>query len=177
MSKKIAYHIDRLRTLHEGQVIQLNTTHFSDMTEISKHFKNGLSEHGIRYFSDLNAFANIGYFNSTLIEHCIETMRLISFPNVPSRFQSLFAIPTLDELDSWEELYGDYPIYEVEYDTNNSIQLDASNLKGGINEETGEFSPCYLLSYAKNYLSGKIGENPKMEILIPLPVKIGKRVR
>lgn len=179
MSKKIAYHIDRNNNIHNNY-LELNTSEFLDVCQLSKYFnmmyENGLSNHGITYLSDINAFQNLQEFNNMMIEHFVEFVRVIKFPNIPSRFQCLFAIPSLEDINKWPELSGDYSIYEIEYDTDKVAILDANQLNGGINTN-GNYSPCTNIVYAEKYLSGELSESPKLEILIPLPVKIGKKIR
>ena len=91
------YHIDRLGSL------QPNTT-------LNAGF--GMSEHGIRYWNRVSV-DDFGDFQSFVIEHLFEEVRLAEFPTKPSRFVSFFAC-TKDTIRPWIDFFGTtFPIYEV----------------------------------------------------------------
>lgn len=181
--KKIGYHIDRSHKLHEGDMLKLDKSKYTDCYEQSSLFNhlwpNGLSFHGRNQLSNkqvgINPLGRLNFneINSAYIEQIVEFVRISEFPNIPSRYESLFLVPELSDIRHWKVLTeSSYPVFEVEYDTSCPV-LDGYFLRGGISDNF-LFSPCSALICAENYLSGKKSSLPMPEILVPLPVKIGK---
>jgi hypothetical protein len=151
---------------------------YENTETFNKLWKTGLSCHAYNNLNTRHIFGpdsfTFGDVNSSIIELAVEYERVILHPEIASRFQSFFLLPSLDCLNQWQQLLiTDNPIYEVQYDTEVSSLHDAFYLRGGITN-SGEFSPCMLIDFAEQYLSGKISETPQLEIYVPLPVTIGK---
>ncbi len=194
----IFYHIDRSNKLQENQIIQLNKYFFKSDPEICSFFAslfpNGISRHGEQYLNDFFTFppnmSPIFYLKTDLecmgthvSENLLELYRQSSFPEIPSRFTSMFALKNIDDLKYWPELTkNDFKIFEIDY-SGPVYQLDASFLKSAIcyldqnnkNARIG-FYPALILKEFHQYLSGRISNNPKPEILLPLPITIGKEI-
>lgn len=196
MTSLIYYHIDRTHSLSEGKLITLNnnfqTNNPNGQILIDKMFPSGISKHGEHYLNDsvyyfassLSCLDNI--FNSNtqnsifFTEYTFELIRRIYFSNKPSRFTSLFAIEKLEDLKYWPEIYSkDTPVFEIT--TENKLAIfDGNYLKGGLafsnNPLYQGFSASLNFEQALNYWSGKQSNSPKPEVLLSLPVTIGKRV-
>jgi hypothetical protein len=91
------YTVDRQWTLSEGLVMSL--TRYDDVgpPEIAQHldmlFPDGVTQHGETYLVDSRADMQIA---SPVIELLWENVRRSHFPTAPSRFQSVFAVDTLE---------------------------------------------------------------------------------
>lgn len=195
------YHIDRSNSLSTGDVIHLNKeinlnkdcgSYF-----LNDCFPNGISKHGEHYLED---FVTILKNNDPVIsvkkindeigicisEFSIELIRRCKYPHLPSRFTSLFCLPSLDDLKQWPELETEnYSIFEIEYNSNNVYIFDASHIRcslahipqnNNVISKYG-FSPSITYTTIDEYLSQKISQNPKLEVLVPLPITVGKKIR
>ncbi len=190
------YHIDRSNSLSEGQTISLNKeftpNNDSGKLLIQKLFPDGVSAHGTHYLND-----NVYFFNTGLplvqniatsnnqnsiyfAEYAFELVRKIFFPSMPSRYTSLFALKKLDEINQWPELTNNrYRIFEIATIDEFPV-FDASFLGGGLcfnfqNMYQG-FSPSINFKHAFSYWSEEVSVNPKLEVLLPLPITVGKQI-
>lgn len=116
----IAYHIDRTLKLKEGQNLILDTNFvFGNGLNndfIKDFLPSGVSKHGEQYLRDiLYYYNNQQYFNLNvyeatnalsmyITEYTFELIRRIYYPSQPSRFQSVFALPSLEFVKTWPEL-------------------------------------------------------------------------
>ena len=166
------YHVDRLNRLQEGENITLFNDYSLDgdygcqiCDFVCNLYPEGISEHGNRYLFD-------GQNVDWIKEAHLENMRLRSFPESLSRFQSFFALstewvePFLIKLNIQKESVS---IFEGEsencsfYDMNLIDKLQYHGV--GVTQY-----------YAYQYWAGERSENPLLECLLPLPVTIGKKV-
>lgn len=181
--KQIGYHVDRSGKLYEGLVLNLDKDEYSDCYNKIRYFDqclpNGISSHGRIQLADkqiqLTSFGTLNFndINSAYIEQIVEFIRIVEFPSIPSRYESAFLVPKLSDIKRWKVLMNPaHSIFEVEYDSDSPL-LDAYFLRGGISDNF-LFSPCSALLCAENYLSGKMSSSPMPEILVRLPVTIGK---
>lgn len=191
------YHVDRSNELQENQIIQLNKVFFKSDTELcnlfDSLFPNGISRHGELYLNDFFTFPPNEYpifclkddlekMGIHVSENLLELYRRANFPEIPSRFTSMFALKNIDDLKYWPELTkNNFKIFEINYD-GPIYQLDASFIKGAIchlndnkNAKIG-FYPALIFKEFHQYLSGHFSNNPKPEILLPLPITIGKEI-
>lgn len=113
----LAFHIDGACCLHSGQRLDLaNDFPFpwftADLRELCIDFFNGegVSRFGSNYLDSVpiadpyafpppRASADI---RDLLIEYCFESVRRKHFPACPSRFQSLFACASLEDVSLWK---------------------------------------------------------------------------
>jgi len=181
MTMKIGYHVDRSRSLIEDMPIQLSKSGFENYYQESallcKLFQDGMSKQGMHYMSNSTIFngpeIQFRDISSSIIEQNVEFTRNILHPTIPSRFQCFFAFPTINDIFLWPMFCDqDYPVFEIQYDETCPV-LDSYFLKGGIDYK-GVYSPTMGLICAEQYLSGKMSDSPMLEVLIPLPVTIGK---
>lgn len=190
------YHIDRSNALSEGQIININKeftpNNDSGKLLIKKLFPDGVSAHGMHYLNDnvyffdtgLPLFENIATSNNYnsiyFAEYTFELVRRTFFPLMPSRYTSLFALKKLDEINQWPELTNSrYRIFEIETIDEFPV-FDANLMKGGLcfnlTKMYQGFSPSLNFKLAFSYWNGEISETPKPEVLLPLPITVGKQI-
>ncbi|RGD76380.1 DUF2441 domain-containing protein [Faecalicoccus pleomorphus] len=192
------YHIDRSNQLKENKVIQLNKNFVNSDSEINNFFNSlfpsGISHHGEFYLNDYCTFPpseictyylqhDINEIGIHATECYIELFRKAYYPHLPSRFTSLFALENIEDISLWPELtQSKYRIFEIEY-TEKIYKFDASFIKAVVSQINGEnnqtqisFCPITVLNEINKYLSGKLSDTPQPEILLPLPVTIGKEI-
>ncbi|EMH0544179.1 DUF2441 domain-containing protein [Enterobacter hormaechei] len=132
-------------------------------------FPRGVSHHGNGYF--LSASAIAGDINFS-IDWGLEFYRRAMRPNTPSRYECLFACEKLENAKDFRAKFRNpsSPIYEVDADENLVHRGDMSLL---IRDNS-----CLVYTYQiEHYWSGTtFSQQPFWEILIPLPVSIGRRV-
>ncbi len=166
------YHVDRLKRLHEGDNLVL----FSDFSlngekshpicdYVRKLYPEGISEHGDRYLFD-------GNNDNWIKEAHLENLRLHSFPESLSRFQSFFALsaeyvePFLIKLSIHKESVSIFEVHSEKYSIYDMNMIDKLTIPGvGVTQY-----------HAHQYWAGERSENPLLECLLPFPVTIGKKV-
>lgn len=169
----IAYHIDRSGKLQEEQIISFSNYSSDISTQL---FDGKVSEHGKRYLTECFAPDLVPF----IIEYEFELIRQSSFPERFSRYQSFFALESIEDLIYWPELFKpEFKIYEIEFHHNNVQKLDASFLKGGPDLNFNlHWDPNWTFNAAMQYWNGQTSEKPKPELLIlpPVTVKTEKRL-
>lgn len=130
--------------------------------------------------------------DNKLIELVCEMVRRTFFKKYPSRLQSLFAVHDISEFSKWPELLRSdqesnihQDIYKIEV-SDKTPCFDANHLRGGIvaGIDAGQRQPGFyygvridlMFDCAYRYWSGELTDNPRMEYLVKLPVKIGPRI-
>lgn len=190
------YHIDRSGNLHEGKIIELNRDFIPNNADgeflINRLFQKGVSKHGEHYLSDtiyqfnlnmpiFNEIFNSNAQNSTFFaEYTFELVRRLFFSNKSSRFTSLFALKNYDDLKFWPEIVSNnYRVFEINTADEYNV-FDANFLKGGLCFSKSclyqGFSSSINFRQAFYYWSGEKSNSPKPEVLLPLPVKIGRQI-
>lgn len=177
----IAYHIDRLYSLHEKQIVKpfdypASNGSFSFMT--SKLFDNQLSHHGSLYLHD-SQIGNCPNTCSSIIEFNLELVRFSFFRRMPSRFRSFFACKTLEDVEKWVVLLGSktHRIFEIDIPDNSFAYLDASVLpKAFENMDNLLFSPSLMFESCYRYWSGHSSDTPLMELFTDSEVKILREI-
>lgn len=185
MNKKYEYYtVDRAGTLQKelenyGNLILLNPRINSEevrekIENIQKLFPNGLSRHGVSYLNSVHPNAlnennkNPSASTNALIEMVFEFIRRIYFPQLPSRFESVFGFETKEDCQNFIRDYGqgyeNAKIFKFISETK-GFKADMAWLKSGN-------SYADTINYAFQYWNGKSTENPQWEILIKLPVGI-----
>nr|WP_297936685.1 DUF2441 domain-containing protein [uncultured Lachnoclostridium sp.] len=179
---KTCYHIDRANSLKEGMTLKLSKNSLAQEynSEVyQKLFPNGVSLHGSGFLGNLIPNANVKYqyerTNSIYCELHAEFVRRSLFPQYPPRYECFFGVSKLEELKYWSNSFGnDFPIFEIFYDDSNAFEFDAKYLNDGFtwNLETSEF--LSLNSAFQYWNSFNVLHKEKPELLIHLPVKVGK---
>lgn len=173
----IFYHIDRSNELKVGQILNLQSDS-NFYQDIKDKYPDGLSHHGLLYYlklADTSAFTPNDYaaFHSECIkEEVLENERLTNFPNKASRFQSLFTVKSYKHISNWINNYQSFKDYNI-FEINSNDYKDEYDIKWI--DKIIDHSPTSYV-YANNYWSGKHSDSPLLEVLIKLPVTIGKKV-
>ncbi|WP_151742978.1 DUF2441 domain-containing protein [Acinetobacter sp. TUM15113] len=182
--------VDRINRVNEGDVFSLITdfsathcfefegffTHEDNYNLIGEYYPNGISRHGQSYLCGYPSFAKKTKNNQfvpkdDVIEAIFELVRRLEFPELPSRMSSMFAWQSLNDALAFANSnhIGGFKIHEVETESENIFIGDMNFLKTG-----GQVINSYVL--ARKYWSGETSSSPILEVLIPLPVTIGKEV-
>lgn len=170
------YHMDRRGFFTEEKIINLYSVSINGNVDgLEEHakflFPNGLSKHG-------NQYLNAGVTIDSITEWFFEYVRRSDFNNRPSRFESIFAFNSIEDLRRFKvekEIYELYPIYKLQSD--NFFKADM-NLVGN------QSSPLVSSFFAHNYWSGKTNEElnkefnltPLWEYLLTGKIKVLKRI-
>lgn len=179
----IAYHIDRAETLSINTTLSLLKLNCDTLNSSFKLYGfDEVSMFGMRVYKALQELSNplshssidFDFMNSIQIDLQAESIRSIHYPHMPSRFKCIFGLNKLSDLLLWKQYFKitkSTCIYEIEIPSNNCVLLDASFLKGGTTSD-----PDLICVSLMKYWSGMISNNPLPELLIPLPVKILRKL-
>ncbi len=165
----VFFTVDRLKTLHQGSVLRLTRHTDLEPPEAQEHadalFPDGVSTHGNSYLLSGNSDPKLA---SPAVELLFEYVRRASFPEKPSRFQSLFAWESIEEAIAFRGKHGgpDAPIWRVEAEE--FCKADMSYLKRGT-------SILVWSCFAHSYWRGEGTESPAWEILLVPPVSVLNR--
>lgn len=171
----IAYHVDRENNLQKDQIITLYKNDSDNSFFTNFMFPDGLSYHGLHYTNE--TLQNIGGNQASfyILEYELELIRRSYFPNLPSRYQSFFAIKTVDEISKWNDIFDtSYVIWKIEFEEANYIIRDSNMLYSALKIENNisTFSAQNSFLFGYNYWKGHITSNPRFEMLIKPPIKI-----
>lgn len=193
------YHMDRCKTLTDGQRVQLcPLSELGESVQNSKFlqaFPNGISYHGKRYL-DIEAphmsyvvegqFVPIIHLEalkyaskeacSKMIELVFELVRRSCFTDQPSRLNSFFAVKNISDFDKWfdTEEQRNASVFELDA-PENTPRYDANFLKEGLALTYNktywklDFSTSRIFDVACMYWSGASSEQPRYEYLVQLP--------
>lgn len=171
------YHIDRMRKLNEGDILELN-----EFKRIGK-----ISINGVYYTDEFNSIISdffgdkvssycLNYINSFLrsdelgkLEFDFELIRRLKFQECPSRYQSFFAVAKDDIkrlMDCLAVLKDECDVYEVE--SNKYFKADMNLLKGSGGAVTWIF--------ANMYWKQQKSKNALYEYLLEFPIKIVRKL-
>lgn len=146
------YHVDALNKLKIGDSI-----FSSESVELKNLRTYELSSHGCRYL--------IGGSTDSFYELLYEIIRINNFPDKTSRLESLFAFKTIEEARGFASKYrSSYPYRILELEAENYELLDMNWLSA--NSGIDIYNNCL------EYWSGNKTENPSIECLLKLPVKV-----
>jgi len=176
----IAYHIDRSNTLYEGQSLEL--TPLTNLTEGEKQLKIiGLDQISHHAYNTVVAYHNTNFANTisfdqvncAQMEKYLEIIRQLYFSSYPSRLMCLYSAKDIKSLKVWIEylkLDEGYNVWEIGYDASKTVELDAYFLRANTLKNPFDFESLI------KYWRGQISNNPLVELLIPLPVKVLRQV-
>lgn len=167
------YTLDRRGVLRENETFQLNHIPTANPHQ-NPIYEAGLSNHGVVYHSEFGIHnqANIA---SGVIEYSLELVRQLHFPQKPSRLQSMFACEELDHAKHFRGLTQSKistPIFEVT--TENYHRGDMNIYNAGCS--MAEFHHRIMAYWQGETFSLSPDYVPFWEIVIPLPVTIGRQV-
>jgi hypothetical protein len=128
--------------------------------KMEEYYPFGISRHGHQYLLKGNNP------NSSKIEIIFELIRICKFPELPSRFVSMFAWGSVLEAVAFKNKYrSKHPhakVFRVDVD-------ERFIFKGDMNLLRASSSNIEMVSLAEKYWSGGRSANPQIEVLIPLP--------
>lgn len=141
------------------------------LDEINITYPNGVSPHGYQYLLlPSNSFDHDLRLNKK-IEVYLEEIRRLKFPHLHSRYESMFGFQTLKEAMGWKDTNGmSFNIFEI-LTENDYLIADMMNLSS-FGDKTKELNATL---YWKG-LPNNQGKEPIWEVLIKLPVKVGRQV-
>lgn len=168
----IVYHIDRTLLLSINQTI--STIDNYDLEKIFNIYGNSLSAHGIQYLTkSLN-----NNIQSFLWEIALEYVRLIKYPQYPSRFKCLFAVESLEQLEKWKEHMNGQAYKIVKLECSKTYKFDSNWITNPATlsnyYKTNKFediSFSYYCYFADKYWSMEVSPNPLWELLIEFPCR------
>lgn len=191
------YHYDRLGLLTSGMSLELSADYslieqnsLGAETLLQDLFPDGLSQHGLTYmrtYAQPGLFCvvdaakeSFGRFSSHMQEQTLELARRAFYPMNPSRFQSIFCLTNVNDIEKWQEIItSEGKLFEIESLGGPFMEFDSRWLRGGItvwdDGYIGRSTPLEI-DFARKYWSGCFSENPRLEVLAKLPVKLGKEI-
>jgi hypothetical protein len=136
---------------------------------VSINYPNGLSQHGIQYMIEKVDFPQYEGNNFApymwTIEFIFEMVRQIHFPNLPSRFISIFGCIDLNSVLEFRNNYGRQESYIYKVECKDYFKADMNLLKLGP-------SLVGSILFAKKYWQGESTENPFWEYFLQFPVQV-----
>lgn len=176
-----AYHIDRHNSLIEGQTVNLNkypsgNAEFTFFAE--KMFPQGISQHGYNYMCSTPKNSIQGETSFTIMEFELELIRRSFFSNMPSRYQSFFAVESIENIRLWLDIItSPFKVYKIEFSKSQYEQFDSQLLNLGLlGYDPLSYSPCLDFSKAFAYWSQQSTPDPRYELLITPPIKVLKEI-
>lgn len=186
------YHLDRLNTFPsepDRQIIfPVKTNNLLEADALFKSlYPKGISKTGIRYLNafaldnSLNASENLRIFT---IEYIFEAVRLAHFPQLPSRFTSLFACQTKDDVIKWYNILKSNSINISEatikvidvpgnvFTADSFWRDNRLLLKSESKAPLEVFNPFAYHIWAEKYWTGEHSANYCPETLCELPVNV-----
>ena len=169
---KTFYTVDRRGIYTQQQQFELIKPNIKPdelQTIAQKFFNQGYSPQGDAYFLSGQAIATD---RSVMIDFSLELYRRAFYPDKPSRYTSIFACTNIEDADKFRKGFStsNAQIYEINCQEGEFHIGDMSLLT---NDATN-LTYAYLL---EQYWAGTTtSQNPFWEVLIPLPVTIGKSV-
>ncbi len=172
----IAYHITH-SNVEKNQIYELLEPDFSIIDDSMKHvitnnFPEGLSHWGNYLYPKRANFQTAGM---SVYETIYEYERKLNYPEKPSRFQSIFATKSIEDLKLWIPTFQgrNIPFFIWKIDTLDSkvIELDSNFLAGGDVLGLQTFAPALTAYVAKEYWNGSMTGDPRKELLISPKIK------
>ena len=171
------YHVDRSRTLRQGQVLTTMNIGMMPATK-SRRFADSLSggltrfgyRHGMGWaFDDRMRPIGMQAPPHMHAEQLYEAIRLGFFPDQPSRFQAIFGCRTLEGARQFAAKYpggatpSEFAIWRVEASRFAELDLNLVN---------GHVTYPHTHDTAIDYWSGHHSPTPLLEVLMQPPVRV-----
>ena len=182
----VFYHADRLHSLSEGMVIDLQPSP-EPQTDTFNPFLHNISLHGMYTLSShgLNMVGCAEFnnpVNDSLTEPCIEEdaeiIRKLVCPSSPSRLQSFFAVPTISDLWRWNDagyiVLDSCWLWKVQADIECPVVHDARHLRGSLSHRLLQDRGTQKALI--DYWIGVFSSDPLPEVLLPLPITVLSRI-
>lgn len=167
------YTLDRRGILRENESLNLNLTPAANPYQ-TPTYATGLSNHGVLYHTEFGIH-NPGNVPSGVIEYGLELVRQLHFPEKPSRLQSMFACEEIDHAKHFRGISQskvNTPIFEVT--TDNFHRGDMNIFNAGCN--MAEFHHRLMTYWQGETFPLSPEYEPFWEVVIPLPVVIGRQI-
>ena len=139
-----------------------------------------VSQHGLHYL-----LHHVPETESLVDEIILEYIRSKMFPNMPSRFQCIFAATSKTQAQEWMKYWKTTQYNIVQIESDNFYELDASwfsnfsrtipllpFMKYAKCIEVNSIEP--IIEAAVRYWKGEHSPYPQLEVLIPLPCWVSK---
>jgi len=159
------FHLDRVNRLQEGMVLDLQEydvwpPEYADV--IASLHPEGLTPHGYAFLCERQLD------QSSFYELLLETVRRHAFPTLPSRFQCVFALETLEQARAYRILFPSPgwggTIWRVEAEDSFRANLALLDFR---------LPAIAILNNAHAYWKGEQGLTPAFwEVLLRPPVRI-----
>lgn len=147
---------------------------------LHKYLPNGVGPHGLSMLSNWPMSEH--QVMEPIIELTFELVRQMNFPDAPSRLSSLYGAETLGGAMLWNCILrknlknepGQLPesLWEIEFETE-ARTYDAKWL----DIPDKDFSMLNQMEHAYNYWGGIHTTSPLLELLIPYPVTIVRKIK
>lgn len=173
--------MDRFNKLPLGEInLDMNCFGESNSGAIACYrdfFPNGISMAGYAYLMPTHKDSVILF--ESIAETIFEYVRRIYFNEKPSRYQSIFACETMEDVKNWDRYFncnGNFIVKKLEFEScfkgDIAWRDHALVVSDGNGNVCNGFNTALLYSCAKQYWSGVISPNPRLELVIPLPVLV-----
>ena len=164
------YHVDRLRSLQEGDTLSLQRWTDVNPQFLQEHvdslFPEGLTRHGEQYL--LRSTQSLG-IASPRIELLWGYVRRASFPDRPSRYQSVFGWESEEDAGRFNVQYASDNGAICELDCDEAVRADMTLLCGNMSALVSSY-------FAHLYWEGKANPDEKVEplweVLLRPPVRV-----
>ena len=185
------YHIDRDKTLKSGLLLPYATPKCHPAYSLFPT----ISQHGVHYLlHDVSKYVRNEYGENKLVldpdtllnEWMLEYVRATIFPQIPSRFQCIFASKSIELLKNWINYWNIQDCNIAEIEAEKYFELDATwytsfkKIEQNLNSLTTfkqfitRYSSVPMLEAAQRYWKGELSTHPQLEVLIPLPCQVIK---
>ncbi|TCC99543.1 hypothetical protein [Pedobacter hiemivivus] len=177
------YHVDRGDLLMGIQKIELTksdpynnpyweTPHLFSGNDLQAHletiYPDGLSYHGWKYLKERHTVGITGNYShkvSYLTEMNLEYVRQAFYPKLHSRYQSIFAVESIEEAKIFRDKYGNPKAKIYAISTEDFVKVDMNYIFLGTQNVAGSF-------FGHAYWQGKSTNNPYFEYIVKLPATI-----
>ena len=174
------YHVSRLpgqlKPEHFMLAVPWDSSKDNGTELLAALLPSGLGKHGINYVGTLRG--KLTEDTSGMIEMLAEFIRQSHFLHRPSRLASCFACRTLQEALKFSSTYS-VTVNEGERKPDPEIWIVESN-ENGFEADMKWLNVGHMWGHTlinlHNYWSGKLSDQPMVEVLLPLPVKVLKRL-
>lgn len=139
-----------------------------DVNFILQQYPKGISRHGLQYLSPSREHPE-----DYVTESLFELVRQKYYPKQPSRFQSAFACPDIESVTKWLRTLSDiHEIWTIPLNKEPKI-FDSKFLQSFT---SSGYSYIRAVTNAHKYWRQERSANPRLEVLLELPIHLGVRV-
>ena len=166
------YTVDRLGALASGMecgLVEHQDIIPKAIADLIKEFcPGGISRHGDRYLASMPSGDSVTDANTEML---FELVRQAKYPDRPSRYQSIFAVDTIDAARLFAGTYGNCQCNIYQLNSPGAFRADMGLLDA-------RYSEVRKVWHANRYWQGlpHPDAQPFWEYLVPCPVVIGALV-